>query len=52
VKVAPAIVASPLLVVLLTWLSVRAIDPDAERYDLALAEMTGSSCEAELHRDA
>jgi hypothetical protein len=52
VKVAPAIVAIPLLVVLLTWLSVRAIDPDAERYDLVLAEMDRFELlEAELHRD-
>ncbi|HEX4170990.1 MAG TPA: two-component system VirA-like sensor kinase [Acetobacteraceae bacterium] len=51
-KVAPAIAAVPLLIVLLTWLSVRAINPDAERYDQALAEMERFELlEAELHRD-
>jgi signal transduction histidine kinase len=51
-RVAPAIAAVPLLVVLLTWLSARAIDPDAERFDQALAEMDRFELlEAELHRD-
>jgi signal transduction histidine kinase len=51
-KIAPAIAAIPLLVVLLTWLSVRAADPDAERFDHALAEMDGFELlETELHRD-
>ncbi|HEX4617437.1 MAG TPA: DAHL domain-containing protein, partial [Stellaceae bacterium] len=35
-KVTPAAVAVPVLLVLLTWLSFRAIDTDAERYDRAL----------------
>jgi signal transduction histidine kinase len=51
-KVAPAIAAVPLVVVLLTWLSARAVDPNAERYDLALVEMDRFELlEAELHRD-
>jgi signal transduction histidine kinase/ActR/RegA family two-component response regulator len=51
-RIAPAIAAIPLLVVLLTWLSVRAADPDAERFDHALAEVDGFELlEAELHRD-
>jgi hypothetical protein len=51
-KVTPAIAAVPLLVVLLTWLSARAVDPDAERYDQALVELDRFELqEAELHRD-
>jgi signal transduction histidine kinase len=35
-KSMPAAAAVPVLLVLLTWLSFRAVDPDAERYDRAL----------------
>jgi signal transduction histidine kinase len=35
-RLTPAAAAVPVLLVLLSWLSVRAIDPDAERYDRAL----------------
>jgi len=51
-KTGPAIVAIPLLVALLTWLSVRAINDDAEHFDKALAELERlSTTEAALHRD-
>ena len=52
-RVAPAVVAVTFLVVLLTWLSLRAIDPDAERFDVALREMDSfETLQAGLHRDA
>src|ERR1700722_4170740 len=52
-RIAPAVVAVTLLVVLLTWLSLRAIDPDAERFDVALREMDSfETLQAGLHRDA
>jgi DAHL domain len=35
-RLTPAAAAVPVLLVLLSWLSLRAIDPDAERYDRAL----------------
>jgi signal transduction histidine kinase len=35
-RLTPAAAAVPVLLVLLSWLSFRAIDPDAERYDRAL----------------
>jgi signal transduction histidine kinase len=38
-RVAPAAAMVPLLVGLLTWLSVRAINPDAELFDRALGEI-------------
>jgi hypothetical protein len=51
-RITPAVVAIPLLVVLLTWLSLRAADPDAERFDHALAELDRFELlEAELNRD-
>jgi signal transduction histidine kinase len=51
-KIMPAIAAIVLLVLLLTWLSLRAIDTDAERFDLALGEMDNLEMqEAALHRD-
>jgi hypothetical protein len=52
-RITPAVVAVTLLVVLLAWLSLRAIDPDAERFDVALREMDSfETLEAGLHRDA
>jgi signal transduction histidine kinase/FixJ family two-component response regulator len=51
-KITPAIIAVPFLVVLLTWLSLRAVDPAAERFDLALGEMDNFGVlEAALRRD-
>jgi signal transduction histidine kinase/FixJ family two-component response regulator len=51
-RIAPAVAAMPFLIVLLTWLSVRAVDADAERFDLALAQMDNfEKLEAALHRD-
>jgi signal transduction histidine kinase/CheY-like chemotaxis protein len=38
-RITPAAVAIPVLVVLLTWLSVRALNPEAELFDRALAEI-------------
>jgi len=53
-KVAPAAVATPLLLVLvlLTWFSVRALDTDAELYDQALAALDQfTTVENALNRD-
>jgi hypothetical protein len=38
-RVRPAVAAVPLLLLLLTWLSFRAIDPNAERFDHALGAL-------------
>jgi hypothetical protein len=38
-RVTPAVAAVPFLVLLLTWLSLHAINTDAERFDLALDQM-------------
>jgi hypothetical protein len=52
-KVMPAAAAVPVLLLLLTWLSFRAIDPDAERYDRALKALDRfTMMEIALHRDA
>src|SRR5260370_30602002 len=51
-RIAPAVAAVPFLILLLTWLSVRAIDTDAERLDLVFGEMDNfGRLEAALHRD-
>lgn len=51
-RVAPALIAVPLLIALLTWLSIRAIDTDAERFDQALGEMDNfETLEAALYGD-
>src|ERR1700733_12133158 len=51
-RIAPTVAAIPLLVLLLTWLSVRAVSTDAERFDDELAEMDRFGApEAPLHRD-
>jgi signal transduction histidine kinase/ActR/RegA family two-component response regulator len=51
-KLSPAAAAVPLLVLLLTWLSWRAFDPDAERFDRALGALNQlSMAESRLHRD-
>src|ERR1700722_7566475 len=51
-RIVSAIVAVTLLILLLTWLSMRAIDIDAERFDLALRELDNfETLEAALHRD-
>jgi signal transduction histidine kinase len=51
-KVTLAAVAVPVLLVLLTWLSFRAIDTDAERYDRALKALDRFTImEIALHRD-
>jgi signal transduction histidine kinase/CheY-like chemotaxis protein len=51
-KVKPAAFAVSLLLVLLTWLSFRAIDPNAERYDRALKALDHFlMMENALHRD-
>ncbi len=52
-KVAPAIAAVALLLLLLTWLSVRAVDPEAERFDHALVALDHfATLENALDRDA
>jgi hypothetical protein len=38
-RVSPAAAAVPLLVVILTWLSWRAVNPEAERFDHALSAL-------------
>ena len=51
-RVAPALAAIPLLIVSLTWLSIRVIDTGAERFDQALAKMDNfERLEAALQRD-
>ena len=51
-RLVPIVAAVPLLILLLTWLSVRAFDPDAERFDLALREVSRfARLEADLQRD-
>jgi signal transduction histidine kinase/CheY-like chemotaxis protein len=51
-KLVPAIMAVPFLIVLLTWLAVRAVDANAERFDLALGEIDNfERVEAGLDRD-
>jgi signal transduction histidine kinase len=51
-KVKPAAVAVPLLLMLLSWLSLRAIDPNAERYDRTLKALDHFLVmESALHRD-
>jgi signal transduction histidine kinase/CheY-like chemotaxis protein len=51
-KLTFAAVAVPILLVLLTWLSFRAIDTDAERYDRALKALDRFAImEIALHRD-
>jgi signal transduction histidine kinase/CheY-like chemotaxis protein len=55
-KVAPAVAAVPfllLLLLLLTWLSVRAVDPEAELFDRALVALDNfATLENALDRDA
>ncbi len=51
-KIAPAFVAVPLLILLLTWLSLRAANLDAELFDHALGELDHfGMVEAGLDRD-
>jgi signal transduction histidine kinase len=51
-KLVPAAIAVAFLIVLLTWLSVRAVDADAERFDLALGEIDNfERVEADLNRN-
>jgi signal transduction histidine kinase len=51
-RVPPAAAMVPLLVVLLTWLSLRAINPDAELFDRALGEVDRfAMMETALYRD-
>jgi len=51
-KVLPAAVTATLVVVLLTWLSVRALNPEAEMFDVALAELEHfAMIENALYRD-
>jgi len=51
-KMSPATAAVPALLVLLTWLSFRAIDPDAERHDRALKALDRfTMTEIALQRD-
>jgi signal transduction histidine kinase len=52
VRIASAVVAVPLLIVLLTWLSLRASNTDAEHFDRALGELDHFvTLEATLHDD-
>jgi signal transduction histidine kinase/CheY-like chemotaxis protein len=51
-RVTPAAAIVPILVLLLTWLSLRAINPDAELFDQALAELDRfAMIENALYRD-
>ncbi|MEA2865941.1 MAG: hypothetical protein QOE39_656 [Bradyrhizobium sp.] len=51
-KITPAAAIVPILVVLLTWLSLRAINPEAEMFDHALGELDRfSMIESALYRD-
>ena len=51
-RVTPAVAIVPLLVLLLTWLSLRAINPEAELFDLALGELDRfAMLENALYRD-
>jgi signal transduction histidine kinase len=51
-KVTPAVAIVPILVLLLSWLSVRAFNPDAELFDRALAEIDHfAMIENALYRD-
>ncbi len=51
-RTAPAIAAVTLLILLLTWLSLRAANTDAEQFDVALREMDNlQTLQAALQRD-
>src|SRR5215468_6594901 len=51
-KALPAAVIASIAVVLLTWLSLRAINPEAEAFDVALAELDHfAMVENALYRD-
>jgi len=51
-RVTPAVAIVPLLVLLLTWLSLRAFDPEAELFDIALGELDRfAMLESALYRD-
>jgi signal transduction histidine kinase len=51
-KVAPVTAAVPILLLALSWLAFRAIDPEAERFDRALKALDRFSVmEISLHRD-
>src|ERR1700736_1558937 len=51
-RVTPAVAIVPILVLLLTWLSLLAIDPEAELFDIALGELDRfAMLESGLHRD-
>ncbi len=51
-RVTPAIAAVPLLIVLLSWLSMGAANVDAEKFDVELADVDRFELlEAALHRD-
>src|SRR5467141_1819190 len=51
-RVTPAVAIVPLLVLLLTWLSLRAIDPEAELFDITLGELDRfATLENALYRD-
>jgi len=51
-KVTPAAAIVSLLVLLLTWLSLRAINPEAELFDLAFAALDRfAMLESALYRD-
>jgi signal transduction histidine kinase len=51
-RVTPAVAIVPLLVLLLTWLSLRAIDPQAELFDITFGELDRfAMLEDALYRD-
>ena len=51
-RVTPGVAIVPILVLLLTWLSLRAIDPGAELFDIAVGELDRfSTLENALYRD-
>ena len=51
-KVAPAAAAIPILLLTLSWLAFRSVDPEEERYDRALKALDRFTVmEISLHRD-
>ena len=51
-RVAPAAAAIPILLLALSWLAFRSVDPEEERYDRALKSLDRFTVmEISLHRD-
>jgi hypothetical protein len=51
-RLSPSVIVFPILIVLLTWLSVSALNPEAEQFDSALTELDHfATVENALYRD-